>query len=71
MTWSHSRIMSVHDADGALVVHGDKGWEAFPFGLDGGASGAYPTREQAIETVESLLGEVTCCVGHLADDSDR
>lgn len=71
MQWTHSRIISVGDEDGAMVVESDAGWEALPFGLDGGSSGVFPTREAAIEMVESLHGEVACCVGHLADDSDR
>ena len=56
MDWTHSRIMSTAHAATALVVLCDEGWEAFPFGLEG---------------VEATAGEVACCVGHLADDSDR
>ena len=70
MRWSHSAAMSVAEAGTAVVVHGDDGWQAFPFGLDGGASGVWPSREQAIEMVESTAGDVACCVGHLAEDSD-
>jgi hypothetical protein len=71
MEWSHSRLMSTAQAATAVVVLGADGWEAFPFGLDGGSSGIYPTREQAIDSVESTAGDVACCVGHLAEDSDR
>lgn len=71
MEWSHSRLMSTAQAGTAVVVLGDDGWEAFPLGLDGGSSGIYPTREQAIDSVESAAGDVACCVGHLAADSDR
>lgn len=71
MEWHHSRIMSTADGGTAVVVDGDDGWEAMPFGLDGGSRGAYATREEAIETVESIRGEAVCCVGHLAEDSDR
>jgi hypothetical protein len=71
MDWSHSRIMSTAQAATAVVVLGEEGWEAFPFGLEGGSSGVYATREQAIDSVEAAAGDVACCVGHLADDSDR
>lgn len=70
MQWSHTAAMSVAEQGTAVVVHGDDGWEAFPFGLDGGSSGVWPSREQAIEMVESTAGDVACCVGHLAEDSD-
>jgi hypothetical protein len=63
--------MSTAQAATAAVVLCEDGWEAFPFGLDGGSSGIYPTREQAIDIVESMAGDVACCVGHLAEDSDR
>ena len=71
MDWSHSRIMSTAQAATAVVVLGEEGWEAFPFGLEGGSSGVYATREQAIDSVEAAAGDVACCVGHLSDDSDR
>ena len=71
MDWSHSRIMSTAQSATAVVVLGEEGWEAFPFGLEGGSSGVYATREQAIDSVEAAAGDVACCVGHLADDSDR
>ncbi len=70
MRWTHSLALSVAEAGTAVVVRGDDGWEAFPFGLEGGSSGAWPSREQAIEMVESAAGDVACCVGHLAEDSD-
>ena len=62
--------MSTADLGAAVVVLGEDGWDAMPFGLDGGSSGTYPTRNEAIEMVENMLGEVVCCVGHLAEDSD-
>jgi len=71
MEWSHSRIMSTAEGSPAVVVEGENGWEALPLGFDGGSRGSYPTREQAIDIVESMLGDVICCVGHLAEDSDR
>ena len=40
MEWSHSRLMSTAQAGTAVVVLCDDGWEAFPFGLDGGSSGS-------------------------------
>ena len=70
MEWSHSGTMSLADDGTALVIESEEGWEAMPFGFDGGSSGTFPSREQAIEVVESLLGEIICCVGHLAEDSD-
>ena len=70
MEWNHSGTMSLADDGAALVVESEEGWEAMPFGVDGGSSGTFATREQAIEIVESLIGEVICCVGHLAEDSD-
>ena len=63
--------MSTAAGNPAVVVEGEDGWEAMPFGFDGGSRGSYPTREHAIEMVESILGDVICCVGHLAEDSDR
>jgi hypothetical protein len=71
MEWSHSRIMSTAEGSPAVVVEGEDGWEAMPLGFDGGSRGSYPTRKQAIDMVESMLGDVICCVGHLAEDSDR
>jgi hypothetical protein len=71
MEWIHAPDMSSAEGGTAVVVHGDEGWEALPFGLDGGSSGVYPTRELAIEIVESVAGDMLCCVGHLAEDSDR
>ena len=69
MDWTHSRIMSTAQAATAVVVLCNEGWEAFPFGLEGGSSGVYPTREQAIDSVEAAAGDVACCVGHLAEES--
>lgn len=63
--------MSTCDGGTAVVVNGDHGWEAMPFGLDGGSRGTYATREEAIEMVEYMRGDIICCVGHLAEDSDR
>jgi|APTNR8051073442_1049403.scaffolds.fasta_scaffold54548_2 hypothetical protein len=70
MQWTHSRIISVAEDGTAAVVQVDEGWDARPFGFDGGSSGIHPTREHAIEAVEAVLGEVICCVGHLAEDAD-
>lgn len=70
MEWNHSRIMSTAEGGTAMVVHGEDGWDALAFGLDGGSSGTYTTRAAAIEAVEGILGDMVCCVGHLADDSD-
>ncbi len=63
-------MISTAEAGTAVVVEGDRGWEAFPFGLDGGSAGVYASRGEAIEMVEGLLGDMVCCVGHLAADSD-
>jgi len=71
MEWSHSAEMSTAEAGTAVAVLGEEGWEALPFGLEGGSCGFFPTRERAIETVESMAGDIACCVGHLAEDSDR
>ena len=71
MNWTHSKYLSSADDGTAVVVVGDDGWEALPFGTEGGSSGVYATREQAIEIVESVAGDMVCCVGHLATDSDQ
>jgi hypothetical protein len=71
MDWTHTDTMSFAEHGAAAVVQADDGGEALPFGLEGGSSGAYPSREQAIEIVESVLGDMICCVGHLAADSDQ
>jgi hypothetical protein len=71
MDWTHSQIMSTADDGSAVVVAGDDCWEALPFGFDGGSCGAYPSRDEAIRTVEGVLGDMVCCVGHLAADADR
>jgi hypothetical protein len=70
MVWSHSRIMSTAEVEPALVVHGEDGWEALPFGFDGGSRGSYPTRDDAIRAIEGILGDVICCAGHVAENSD-
>lgn len=70
MEWTHSRIMSTAEGGTAAVVAGEDGWDALPFGFDGGSCGTYSSREAAILTVESVLGDMVCCVGHLADDAD-
>lgn len=69
MEWTHSTLMSTAEGGTAVVVESDGGWEALPFGIENGSCGAFPTRAQAIECVEGILGEVVCCVGHLAGDS--
>lgn len=71
MIWTHSAIMSTAADGTAVVVDAGDGWEALPFGMDGGGCGTYPTREAAILTVEGVLGDMICCVGHLAEDSDE
>jgi hypothetical protein len=71
MNWTHSRIMSMGDDGSAIVIGAEEGWEALPFGFDGGSCGTYPSRDEAISTVESVLGDMVCCVGHLAADADR
>lgn len=71
MEWVHSRLMSTAEAGTAAVVERDEGWEAFPFGLENGSAGTAPSRALAIEIVEGILGDAVCCVGHLAEDSDR
>ncbi|MGF1641378.1 MAG: hypothetical protein ACFCUO_10565 [Rhodospirillales bacterium] len=71
MEWRHSRIISTAVGEVAAVAEGDDGWEALPFGFDGGSRGSFATRDEAIQAVESILGDVICCVGHLAEDSDR
>lgn len=71
MLWTHSRLISVADDGVGMVVRVDDGWEARPFGPDGGPSGTYASREDAIDSVEAVAGDVICCVGHLADDADR
>ena len=70
MEWVHSRVMSTAEDGSAVVVHDQAGWQALPFGVDGGSSGVFETREAAIEVVEGILGDMVCCVGHLAEDSD-
>jgi len=71
MSWSHSRVVSTADDGVAMVVIADGGWEALPFGADGGSCGVFATREEAVRAVEGVLGDMTCCVGHLAADADR
>jgi hypothetical protein len=71
MEWTHSPGMSFAEGGTAVVIQGDDGWEALPFGFDGGSSGVYPTRERAIDIVEGVAGDMLCCVGHLAADSDQ
>ncbi|MBL8659419.1 MAG: hypothetical protein JNM75_06645 [Rhodospirillales bacterium] len=70
MDWVHARIVSTADDGVAMVIAADDGWEALPFGADGGSCGVYPTREEAVRTVEGVLGDMICCVGHLAADAD-
>lgn len=70
MEWTHSSMISTAEAGTAVVVTADDGWEAFPFGLDCGSAGIFASRDEAIEMVEGLLGDMTCCVGHLAADFD-
>lgn len=69
--WRHSEGISLAEDGAAVVMEGDEGWEALPFGLEGGSAGCYPTREAAIDIVEGVVGDMVCCVGHLASDSDR
>jgi hypothetical protein len=70
MEWTHAPMISTAEAATAAVVAADEGWEAFPFGIEGGSAGVYASRERAIEMVESVIGDMVCCVGHLAADSD-
>lgn len=71
MQWTHALIMSTAEEGTAVVVKVEEGWEALPYGFEGGSCGTYPSRQEAIETVESMAGDIICCVGHLAEDSDR
>lgn len=71
MDWTHSRIVSTADDGVATVIAADDGWEALPFGADGGSCGVFATREAAVRAVEGVLGDMTCCVGHLAADADE
>lgn len=70
MQWTHATLMSTAEDGTAAVVASDDRWEALPFGIENGSCGAFASREQAIECVESIRGEVVCCVGHLAADAD-
>ncbi|MBX3517802.1 MAG: hypothetical protein KF815_12760 [Rhodospirillales bacterium] len=70
MQWTHATLMSTAEDGTAVVVADDDRWEALPFGIENGSCGAFASREQAIECVESIRGEVVCCVGHLAADAD-
>ena len=69
MQWTHAALMSTAEDGTAAVVGSDDGWEALPFGIENGSCGVFASREQAIETVEGVRGEVVCCVGHLAADA--
>lgn len=69
MDWIHAALMSTAEDGTAVVVASADGWDALPFGSENGSCGAFPSREQAIECVENILGEVVCCVGHLAADA--
>ncbi len=71
MQWTHATLMSTAEDGTAAVVASDDRWEALPFGIENGSCGAFASREQAIECVESIRGEVVCCVGHLAADADE
>lgn len=71
MDWIHAAWMSTAEDGTAVVVASADGWDALPFGIENGSCGAFPSREHAIECVESILGEVVCCVGHLAADGDK
>ena len=42
MEWRHSAEMSTAEAGTAVVVLGDDGWEALPFGLEGEAAEVFP-----------------------------
>ncbi len=70
MDWTHSRIISTADDGVATVITAEDGWEALPFGFEGGSCGVFASREEAIRTVEGVLGDMVCCVGHLAADAD-
>lgn len=69
MNWTHSKIISTAEDATAIVIADGGGWEALPFGFDGGSCGTFHSREEAILTVEGVLGDMVCCVGHLADDA--
>jgi len=60
MQWDHSNTASYGD-DGAMVVKTDGEWEAFPFGADGGLSGRFATRDEAIALAESIVAGSACC----------
>jgi len=60
MHWDHSNTTSYGD-EGAMVVKTDGGWEVYPFGADGGLSGRFPTREEAIALAESVVAGNACC----------
>jgi hypothetical protein len=71
MEWCHFAKMSTAEAGTAVVVLGDDGWEALPFGLEGEAAEISPLANRPSRSSRAWRGDVACCVGHLAEDSDR
>ncbi|MBF0562529.1 MAG: hypothetical protein HQL37_11020 [Alphaproteobacteria bacterium] len=62
MKWVNRDDMSFADS-GAVVVQTDEGWEAYPFGMDGGSAGFHPSREQAMAAAEQVAISTLCCSG--------
>lgn len=60
MIWEHQPGMSFADC-GAAVIHGDDGWEAYPFGVESGSSGCHATRDDAIAAAEQVAASALCC----------
>jgi len=46
MDWTHSAYMSSAEDGTAVVVLGDDGWDALPFGMEGGTIAFLPLRTQ-------------------------
>lgn len=65
--WTHTPQMSICET-GAVVLKEDDGWSAFPQGGDGGASGTYKTREDAIAAVDWDRGARLCCAESSCSD---
>ncbi len=68
MNWQHQSEDMSFAEDGAAVMKGDGGWEAYPFGVAAGASGCHASRAEAMAAVEMVVFSTYCCAGKSSDD---
>lgn len=60
MAWTRFETFAVSD-DGAAIIRTDGGWEALPFGPEGGTVGVFASAEDAMAVADAVRTQAHCC----------